>query len=706
MNVSTPHNLLPVSRHFDGQDEAQQALFSQLSEQRVSYLTGPAGSGKTELALAAAHQAHSAGLFTDGILHLSLAGANAPSTVLGELTFHVGYDRSRSLEDAVADRNILIMWDHTDDFSTHQPGQLTELIDHLKAAPGIHHLVIGRKPMADAPGMTIPTLTGAQATALFNAHLPDSVSNRPAADDPVLVSVLERLEYNPLAVMLAAHWCQPPRWLEQLEEALRDLEAPQSGSGRLPQGLYGMLTLAFADLTDEATRLTHLLHPFPAGASGETLSALFGEEWQEAANKAIPTGLITTLGGYQAVLPAVATYLDDDANPRRREVAWEQAGVFLQQMVQECHNQANANNLAPAMRYLIKEWPNLRAAFCWVAQRSHQEGMDLEDDCALVVDFCMALFHLFTNKGMFEEGRAWMSTAKRAVDQLDHPHESALVRDYLGVFLTQTGDRELAYQQFSEAFTAFRTLKEPSGIGSAGYHLGLMEYEEGNLEAAKECFEEALPILRSVNSRGFAAQAHTYMGEILLQEGDLESAQQHFTDARELFEEGTYDPNLRIRALMGHFHSQWQVGAYAEALSSLGQAMDYGFSADVRLSMQVVPTILKIAHQILALPDSVESDRLLVQLTSEMTRVLHTRSTYPEGLTDTKGYEMALHVMQRLVHLLNLTVTSLVAATAEDDRTTARDQLVKAATELDTVTGGIMGAAEWAKVVLAKATSH
>ena len=134
--------------------------------------------------------------------------------------------------------------------------------------------------------------------------------------------------------------------------------------------------------------------------------------------------------------------------------------------------------------------------------------------------------------------------------------------------------------------------------------------------------------------------------------------------------------------------------------------MDYGFSADVRLSMQVVPTILKIAHQILALPDSVESDRLLVQLTSEMTRVLHTRSTYPEGLTDTKGYEMALHVMQRLVHLLNLTVTSLVAATAEDDRTTARDQLVKAATELDTVTGGIMGAAEWAKVVLAKATSH
>ncbi|MCP3804354.1 NB-ARC domain-containing protein [Allokutzneria sp. A3M-2-11 16] len=191
-------------------------------------ISGPAGVGKSALALRTAHLLRSS--FSDGQLHVSLSGAaTRPRTAydaLGELLRSLGGagtvvpdgldERAALYRERLADRKILIVLDDAADAAQVRP--------LLPATPGTAVLVTGRARLAELPGVRLvdlDVLSAAEAGKLLARIIgPDRVAAEPEAAD----RIIERTGRLPLAVRIAgARLAARPMWpLRLLADRLDD----------------------------------------------------------------------------------------------------------------------------------------------------------------------------------------------------------------------------------------------------------------------------------------------------------------------------------------------------------------------------------------------------------------------------------------------------------------------------------------------------
>jgi len=315
-------------------------------------------------------------------------------------------------------------------------------------------------------------------------------------------------------------------------------------------------------------------------------------------------------------------------------------------------------------------------------------GVDLEEDCELILDYCFVLFHLFTNKRMFSEGLSWMEAGREAAEEAGSPHELALMHDYCGVLNVYLGNDAAGKDYLTRAIDTFRELNEAAGIASTGYHLGLLAYRAGELDAAQEYFEEALPIMRRGDSRAFAAQTTTFLGQIYLAQGNLQSAYDTLTEAINLYQEQTISLDLRLNTLFGLSRAALMTGNPEESLERVTEAISVAFSISPRTATTTLPNILQMAEVYL----SYEGGQHFAAFATSMTQlVIRLQGVTPKPEV-AKEWTMTCHLMDRLARLLGHMEP---ASTSADSYDAVRPAVITAAKELDGLSGGIMKIEQW-----------
>ena len=136
------------SRPLVGRDREITEVAKSVASARLTTVTGPAGVGKTALALAAA--ARSSARFPDGVFVVWLAPLRSADLVAGEVAAQVGMQRSggQSTEEALAqwlsNRDVLVVLDNCE----HLVATVTDLVEQLTARlPRLHVLATSREPL-------------------------------------------------------------------------------------------------------------------------------------------------------------------------------------------------------------------------------------------------------------------------------------------------------------------------------------------------------------------------------------------------------------------------------------------------------------------------------------------------------------------------------------------------------------------------------
>ena len=270
-----PGNLPPVGPGLVGRATESAALHALLTEHRVVTVVGPAGVGKTRMALAVAHDRDEPG----GAWLVRLDGVSDPSSVLravaealhvpaGELTARFAgpasvllLDNTEHLRDAVAD--------------------LVELL--LAGAPRLRVLVTSQVPLAiDAEAaFTLGPLAPDDATALFAARaarLPRPVTLTEETADAV-DQLCRRLDGLPLALELAAARLASlsvPELTRRLDDRFALLHDPTSRAPARRRGLQAAIGWSHDLLEPDDRRGLWALAVFAEGAPLSAAEHVFG----------------------------------------------------------------------------------------------------------------------------------------------------------------------------------------------------------------------------------------------------------------------------------------------------------------------------------------------------------------------------------------------------------------------------------------------
>jgi predicted ATPase len=201
---------LPVQlTSFVGRERELAEVLELLERVRLLTLTGPGGSGKTRLALAAAERA--AERYPDGVWFVELGGISEPTLVAEATATAVGIrvPARRTAAEAVAEhlagsRALLFL-----DTCEHVIGACAALADTvLRVSPGVAVLTTSREALRSSgeTAWRVPGLETDAAVELFSARARDAAPSfdltpRNEAD---VRTVCERLDGMPLAIELAA----------------------------------------------------------------------------------------------------------------------------------------------------------------------------------------------------------------------------------------------------------------------------------------------------------------------------------------------------------------------------------------------------------------------------------------------------------------------------------------------------------------------
>lgn len=220
-----PRQLPPGIADFTGRAALVTSAETTLAEAGVLAITGPAGMGKTALALHVAHRV--ARLFPDGQLYCDLAGTQReplnPSEVLGRFVGALGApvpDVPDAYRELLATRRVLVVLDNAASAQ-----QVTPLLPNSETCAVI---ITCRTPLPGTRRLDVPPLPPDSATDLLSKVIgPRRVAAEPAA----AATLVRRAGGSPLALrVLAARLAARPHWslasmVDRLAEEQRALSS-------------------------------------------------------------------------------------------------------------------------------------------------------------------------------------------------------------------------------------------------------------------------------------------------------------------------------------------------------------------------------------------------------------------------------------------------------------------------------------------------
>ncbi len=561
--------------------------YLQQPDGRLLTLTGPAGCGKTRLALQVA--ANLAPTFADGVVWCDLTAVSDAAYVPHILAAQLGLSEpgDQPLLDLLAahchGRHLLLILDNCE----HLLATVSALVHQLRqSCPRLHFLLTtlyatglpGEKVWPLAP-LSLPEPTAAllpaqagdyEAVRLFveratavRPHFTLTEQNVTA-----VAAICQRLDGLPLAIELAAarvSLLTPAEIAARLDDVFALLSRQSPGQLSRHQTLRGMMDWSFNLLSAAEQQALRRLAVFTGPFSVEMAEAVLPEQ----------PALLNLLADLldKSLITAVAT---PPETPRRfrllevvRQYAREQLELAGETAVAQDHLLAWAVALAEQaqpqltgrqqafwLERLQNEYPAIRTALRWAAtSRQPQPGLRL----------AAALFRFWFGRGMLSEGRTWLE------ELLQLPGETPPVVRAWALFASgrlalRQWDVPHAARRGAESLALFRPDADPIGLASALSLMALVAQEQHDFAQAAAHYEEALALLRPLDEPYLLAVLQHNLGLLYHERGEYGRAETLYQQAIQLSQEhelsglGTGGNLAEILAFRGDY-------AAAQALS-------------------------------------------------------------------------------------------------------------------------------------------
>jgi predicted ATPase len=510
---------------------------------RLVTLTGPGGTGKTRLAIAAAAE-------TARVVFVDLSPVFDPALVLATAARASGAPESRggndleALVEALGGESTLLVLDNFEQVLD----AASDLARLVSAAPLLRVVVTSRAPLRIAaervyavPPLQIPEAGEVTAASIERTPAVRLYAGRARATDPhfavtdanaaAVARICRALDGLPLALELAAARAGtlgPEGTAQRLGERLSLLSRGARDLPERQRSLRATLDWSVQLLDDGARRVLGALGAFSGGASLEALEAVAGDvdvvtaldDLIDAALvsrvRAAPHprfGMLETVREYAADLLAAS---GDERAVRDRHLAWlvsmvQGEGLYWHRLMD-----------AEWLDRVELEHDNIRAAF------AHAEAVgDLDQELRLAV----AMRYFWRVRGYAEEGRRRLERGVELSPGLDDVELRARTLGEAAVMSFVAGDQERSRALWLEALPMFETVGNRREIGRALMEIGATWHAEDELSRALEYYEasrEAFADVDDPNARGVIV---ANLGAVYHALGDLDAAVEATTEA-------------------------------------------------------------------------------------------------------------------------------------------------------------------------------
>jgi predicted ATPase/class 3 adenylate cyclase len=488
-------------------------------EVRLLTLTGPAGTGKTRLALQVAAEVLEE--FEDGVFFVALAAVGDPglvaSTIAGTLGVVEVGDKPllESLKDHLRERRMLLVLDNFE-----QVMEASPLLDELMGmAPGLRFLATSRAPLRlygersfPVPPLSVPdprrlpdvkALSQYEAVRLFIERAQDAKPdfNVTSENAPAVAEICVRLDGLPLAIELAAARIRllPPRaMLAKLSSRLKLLTG---GARNLPERqrtLRGAIEWSHELLTPEERTLFARLSVFAGGRTLEAIETICD-----------PEGDLDVLEGLESLLEKSLLRQEEAPGGEPRFVMLETIHEYAREKLEESgeaqelrrlHAEyflAMAEEAEPHMTgpeqvvwldRLEAEHDNLRAALSWSLESGNIE---------LGLKLASATNHYWIYRGHLSEAARWLEQALERTEEVPEAVRAKALRSAggLAIFL---GSHEQTDTFLQEAAALYRKLGDDWGVARVVNSLGNSAADRGHWQRAEALYREALELGRNL----------------------------------------------------------------------------------------------------------------------------------------------------------------------------------------------------------------
>ncbi len=534
-----------------GREEDVVAVADELADQqtRLLTLTGPAGVGKTRLALAAAEQAQDA--FPNGLYLVELAPLATPDLVDAAIAHTLGILESgqASLHDALLaflrEKRLLLILDNFE----HVLAAAALVAEILTHAPGVTVLATSRVPLGlrgererEVRPLTLPgpahsppppdVLMQFSAVALFLERA--QAAGRAVALTPenaaVVAEICRRLDGLPLAIELVAPRLKllltPAAVLKRLDRSLPLLSSEAADRPLRLRTMRNAIQWSYDLLAPTEQALFRRLAIFAGGCTFETAEAV-------CAGPDVPPEMLqglASLTNNSLLRPREQA----DGEPRFelletiREFGWDclrergeleplrarHAMVFLA-LAEGAEPLLHGPNQVAWLERLAQEHDNLRAALEWTLESGQiEQGLRL----------ATALGRFWELRGHLSEGRTWLDRLLALPD----PAVTSLTRTRallaVAILAQRQGDYHCVWALATESLALSRASDDRKGIADALYCLGYVAHEQGQTAQALALQEESLALRREVGDPSAIAASLNGLGLIARDHGEYERA--------------------------------------------------------------------------------------------------------------------------------------------------------------------------------------
>ncbi len=561
---------------------------------RLLTLTGSGGTGKTRLALAAAHSL--APLLERSVHFVDLAGVKDPDVVPASIAQAIGVQDSGSqplrlvVAEVLGERPGLLLLDNFEQVV----GAAGLVADLLARCPDLVAVVTSREPLhvraervfpvnplpVPASGLSDPFEAAANpAIALF---LDRARACRPTfgltrENLPAVVEICARLDGLPLAIELAAAQLRvlsPPAILERLRaRAPLPLRAPRDAPAR--HRTLGAAVASSYELLEPAERTVFRWCAVFAG--GFTASA--------AAAVCAPIHPSLDVLGVLAQLAdksLLSASEEPDGEPRFRWLetiraealdrleehgelaeARQRHAVHCLALAEQADSALIGRSMSDTLDRLEREYDNFRAAFHW----SFESG-DLSHGLSLAG----GLYRFWMLRGHLSEARQWLELALPRSDGLALPVRAKAL-NAAGVLAGMQDDNDAAESWFQSSLTLWREIGDQARQASAVGNLGLVAQNRHDIPRALACFEEAQVLYAAAGDQHGIATSIGCRARVARQQGRQREAHGLFEQAVDLFR-ALGDDHLLANSLANLGHTSLALGDLDLAAKNFRESLE------------------------------------------------------------------------------------------------------------------------------------
>jgi predicted ATPase len=541
-----PNNLSPQLYPLMGR-EAEEAEATRLllaAGTRLLTLTGPAGVGKTRLAVQVA-----AGLlraFPDGVYYVSFSTVDDPALVLPRIAEVLGAKESggrsvyANLRAAVAGKTMLLLLDNLAQVADDS----VWADDLLALCPDLRVLATSRGPLhrpgeqvLDVPPLALPNLihlpSAAElarydAVALFVARAQESAPGfaLTTQNAAAVAQICVRLDGLPLAIELAAARSKqfaPPLLLDLLtDQGGSALGVLTSGAVHLPERprtMRSAIGWSYALLDPAEQQVFSHLAVFVGGCTVEAAAAVLGPDGatvdlparlhslREKSLLRVETPPSGSDPPRYLMLSTIRAYAEEqlaatgqEAAARRRHADFFAA--LAEQAEPELHGPAQVRWMAT----LECEHGNLRAALRWALAAGETD---------LLFRLVGACWRFWFYHSYLSEGRRWTAAALARL-----PGPSPVLQAHVilgaGTLAYAQNDYPQAIAYLEQARDLYAAAGHREGQARAINTLGTTRIEQGDYAQARALFRESLALQHAIGDKRGAAMSLLNLGNVAL----------------------------------------------------------------------------------------------------------------------------------------------------------------------------------------------